>query len=210
MNGPWDSERDPLVALRDGDPTLFEAFVASQSGVLLAFFRRRGVTPNEAEDLVQEVFLKLFRHAANYQPSGRFQAFAFRIAQNAWIDRSRRLAVRPRLLGSNIPEGEDEQDLFLQEPSTVPSPLQVAEEREEAGRIEAHLSELSEGQRMVFELGVIQELAYSEIASILEIPEGTVKSRMFHAVRRLRSLVESKDSTSSEGAAGTRRAQEQG
>lgn len=193
MTWTWDSDRDPLVALQAGDPAPFEAFVVAASATFLAFYRRLGVTPSEAEDLVQEVFLKLFRHADTYQPSGRFQAFAFRIARNAWIDRNRRRATRPRLVGgtaSGNSEADESDELFLQEPATLPSPGALAERKEEAGRVEGALAQLSEGQRLVFELGVVQELAYSEIARVLEIPEGTVKSRMFHAVRKLRSLLE--------------------
>jgi len=189
LKGTWDSDRDPLVALQAGDAALFEAFVADESPTFLAFFRRLGVGPSEAEDLVQEVFLKLFRHADTYQPSGRFEAFAFRIARNAWIDRSRRRGVRPRLV-SAAGDDDDGDQPGLEVPDTGPGPEARTETLEEAGRVGAALSQLSEGQRMVFELGVVQELAYHEIARLLEIPEGTVKSRMFHAVRKLRSLLE--------------------
>lgn len=197
MKGTWDSDRDPLVALQAGDPALFEAFVGRESSTFLSFFRRLGVGPSEAEDLVQEVFLKLFRHAATYQPSGRFEAFAFRIARNAWIDRSRRGAVRPRLVGAGR-DADGEAGPALDVPVEAPSPGAVAETREEAGRVSAALTQLSEGQRLVFELGVVQELGYSEIARLLEIPEGTVKSRMFHAVRKLRSLLEAAPETAPE------------
>jgi RNA polymerase sigma-70 factor (ECF subfamily) len=198
LKGTWDSERDPLVALQAGDPALFEAFVRSESPTFLAFFRRLGVGASEAEDLVQEVYLKLFRHAATYQPSGRFQAFAFRIARNAWIDRSRRGAVRPRLVGG-APDEDGEARLALEVPGTAPQPAALAETREEAGRVGLALRQLSEGQRLVFELGVVQELGYSEIARLLEIPEGTVKSRMFHAVRKLRALLEGETQAPVEG-----------
>lgn len=188
MNRAWDSDGDPLVALQAGDPSLFEAFVAAESVTFLGFFRRLGAKPTEAEDLVQEVFLKLFRHAETYTPTGRFPAFAFRIARNAWIDRSRRLAARPRLVSGD--GDEDERGLLDAQPQEGPTPLALAEREEEAGRVRDALQSLSEGQRLVFELGVIQELPYVEIARLLEIPEGTVKSRMFHAVRRLREVLE--------------------
>jgi RNA polymerase sigma-70 factor (ECF subfamily) len=205
LKGTWDSDRDPLVALQAGDPALFEAFVGSESSTFMAFFRRLGVGTNEAEDLVQEVFLKLFRHAATYKPSGRFEAFAFRIARNAWIDRSRRGGVRPRLVEPI--HGEDGEELpALDVPSSTPSPGAVLETREEAGRVSMALRQLSEGQRLVFELGVVQELGYSEIARMLEIPEGTVKSRMFNAVRKLRALLEETSSDESSAELGGRRA----
>jgi RNA polymerase sigma-70 factor, ECF subfamily len=188
----WDSDRDPLVALRDGDPGLFEALVTEESATFLAFFRRLGAPRSEAEDLVQEVFLKLFRHAHTYQPTGKFQAFAFRIARNAWIDRQRRLAVRPPSWGSGRfaageeIEGEPEREFA----SDAPSPEALAEREEEAGRVSEAMARLPETHRLVFELGVVQELPYSEISRMLEIPEGTVKSRMFHAVRKLREVLE--------------------
>ena len=185
LKGTWDSDRDPLVALRAGDATLFEALVREESGTFLAFFRRLGATPAVAEDLVQDLFLKMFRHADTYQPSGKFQAFAFRIARNAWIDHQRRRVARPAW-GRGHAGGEDDDAPELLAPSDAPSPGALAERSEEAERVLAALHQLSEGQRLVFELGVIQELPYSEISSLLEIPEGTVKSRMHHAVRSLR------------------------
>ena len=54
---------------------------------------------------------------------------------------------------------------------------------------DAAVRRLSERHRLVFELGVVQELSYAEISAVLEIPTGTVKSRMFHAVRRLREAL---------------------
>jgi RNA polymerase sigma-70 factor (ECF subfamily) len=188
LKGTWDSERDPLVALRAGDNSLFEAFVAKETRTFLGFFRRLGVSHSEAEDLVQDLFLKLFRHAANYQPSGRFQAFAFRIARNAWIDRSRRAALRPKSIDATDDDGKSYAGLELL--ASEPGPHEVVERREEVGRVEGALVHLSDGQRLVFELGVVQELPYNEIARILEIPEGTVKSRMFHALRKLKSVLQ--------------------
>ena len=198
MKGTWDSTRDPLVALRAGDSSLFEAFVAGETGTFLGFFRRLGVGAAEAEDLVQDVFLKLFRQADNYQPNGRFQAFAFRIARNAWIDRSRKAAHRPRRIEGSGEDGDDFAGLQLCSDEALPS--QLAERAEEAGRVELALVQLSEGQRLVFELGVVQELPYSEIAQALEIPEGTVKSRMFHAVRKLKDVLSGAEGPDARGA----------
>jgi RNA polymerase sigma-70 factor (ECF subfamily) len=188
LNGTWDSDRDPLVALRAGDPAPFEAFVAAEGRTFLGFFRRLGASASEAEDLAQEVFLKLFRHADTYTPSGRFEAFAFRIARNAWIDRARRRAARPRLVTGDAGEGAGD-GLLDSERAPGPGPEALAARHEEAGRVRRALARLSDAHRMVFELGVVQELPYAEVARLLEVPEGTVKSRMFHAVRRLRELL---------------------
>jgi len=190
LKGTWDFDRDPLVALREGDPAPFEAFVVDRGRAFLGFFRRLGAGSAEAEDLAQEVFLKLFRNASTYEPSGRFAAFAFRVARNAWIDRQRRRAARPRPFGAGRErQGEERPGPAPEPPSRGADPSERAERREEAARVRSALRRLPEHQRLVFELGVVQELSYREIASLLEIPEGTVKSRMFHAVRKLRELL---------------------
>ena len=180
LKDTWDSERDPLVSLRAGDPGPFEAFVTCETPTFLAFFGRLGATRGEAEDLAQEVFLKLFRTADNYRSRGRFAAYAFRVARNAWIDRRRRWAGQPEVEAVDLAHqgGEDEE------------PGAGLARREEVARLRQALAALPEHHRLVFELGVVQELPYGEIAEALEIPVGTVKSRMFHAVRKLREVLE--------------------
>ena len=183
MKGRWNPDIDPLADLQGGRTETFEAFVRDETPALRAFFRRLGARPAEADDLVQETFLKLYSHAASYTPQGRFRPFAFRIARNAWIDRHRRDAIRPWRSGGAV---VDELELPVEEPG----PLVAAEEREDQDRLHAALDRLPQGQREVFELGGLQGLPYGEVGELLGIPVGTVKSRMHHAVRRLRSLLE--------------------
>lgn len=189
---------DPLVALREGDPGPFEAYVASETGRFLGFFGRLGAPRSEAEDLVQETFLKLFRlasqHAAgaDYAAQGRFDAYAFRVARNVWIDRSRRRAAQPPRTGEDAAELPIATDA-RRTASAPQGPDAHLETAEESDRIRRAVDALPETHRLVFELGVIQELPYGEIGQALEIPVGTVKSRMFHAVKRVRAALEGAD-----------------
>jgi RNA polymerase sigma-70 factor (ECF subfamily) len=190
LNSPWDHSPDPLAALREGDPEPFEAFVRAALGRFLGFFRRQGASLEEAEDLTQEVFLKLHQNADRYRPEERFPSYCFRVARNVWIDARRRGAARPTPTsldagGAGGPAG-DGRSLGERNASEQREPGDVAALREGAERLRAAVSELGEHHRLVFELGVVQELSYGEIGSILDIPVGTVKSRMFHAVRKLR------------------------
>lgn len=178
MKQDWDFERDPLAALRQGKRSPFEGFVRAETGTFLAFFLRLGASRAEAEDLVQDVFLKLYQSADRYRERGAFSGFAFRVARNAWIDRRRALGARPP------PE-----DAAVDALARSSEPGDALDREEFARRLRDALEELPEGQRRVFELGVVQELPYPEIADALAIPVGTVKSRMFHAVRRLRGLL---------------------
>lgn len=187
LKDDWEDERDPLAALRAGDARPFEAFVEAELPTFLGFFARLGASPGEAEDHAQDLFLNLYQHSQTYQRRGRFLAYAFRVARNLWIDGARRSSHRERGSGQ---EGDDDvapleryPDPSLEEPSAG---LQRAEE---ASRLRLAVAGLSEPHRMVFELGVVQELPYQEIGAILDIPVGTVKSRMYHAVRKLQEAL---------------------
>jgi len=189
LKGTWDDDRDPLVALRRGDPRLFEAFVEREAGTLHRFFLRLGAGPHEAEDMVQEVFLKLYRSAPGYEARSAFGAYALRVARNAWIDRRRRRGARPqgRSLEDVEHAGEPGQGGL---PAADLDPTLPAQRREELERVQRALGQLSPAHAEVIELALVQALPYAEIAEVLAVPVGTVKSRVFHAVRRLRAVLE--------------------
>ena len=183
MRERWDGERDPLAALAAGRPEPFEEFVAAEAGSLLGFFRRLGAGPGEAEDLVQETVLKLFKGAQNYQSSGRFEAYAFRAARNVWIDSRRRAAVRER----TAPESEEAGPMLVEDvPGREPEPFEEMQLEERSELLHSAVRRLDALHREAFELGVMQGLPYVEVSELLGVPIGTVKSRVYNAVQRLR------------------------
>ena len=202
LKDSWDGESDPLAALREGRQAPFEEFVTAETHTFLGFFARLGATRSECEDLVQETFLKLFRTAAqthpgtHYDAQGQFTAYAFRVARNVWIDRSRKRLSAPRVFSADAWSRDDAPaDAFSEdrrrESAASGRPESSIEQAEESSKVERAVAELNEAHRLVFELGVVQELPYSDIARSLDIPVGTVKSRMFNAVRKVRdSLLE--------------------
>lgn len=218
LKDSWDGENDPLAALREGRQGPFEAFVTAETRTFLGFFARLGATRSESEDLVQETFLKLFRtaahetagldtgaptHRARYDAKGQFTAYVFRIARNVWIDRSRKRMAAPRVFSADA-WGDDAgaADTFSRDhrhDATVDDRPEASLERtEESNRVERAVAELNEAHRLVFELGVVQELPYSDVARSLDIPVGTVKSRMFNAVRKVRDALLESDRVRSE------------
>lgn len=189
MKGSWDDERDPLAALRGGDRGPFEQFVRSETATLLRFFQRHGASLGEAEDLAQEVFLKLYRSAPTYSAQSRFSSYVLRVARNAWIDRRRRRAVRPE--GPSLDEAaEGSASLLELLPGSEPEVSRRAERLEERERVQAALQHLPESHAVVVELALVQQRPYAEISELLGIPVGTVKSRVFHALRKLRELLQ--------------------
>lgn len=179
------SDADLMLAFKAGDTGAFEKLVLRHQIGLFNFFMRMSNKRDLAEDLTQDVFFRVYLHADTYESTAKFTTYLYRIARNCWIDHIRRLKRRGR------PKSLDEEtaeDLSLR--STLPAatePPSARMEREEQGRvIEEALAGLPEEQRMVFILSEMEGLKYAEIAEALEIPVGTVKSRMHVAVRRLR------------------------
>ena len=182
---PWPHEIDPLVALHAGDPAPFEEFVRAGTRRLVAFFCHRGASLGRAEELTQEVFLRMYQGAGRYRPQERFSAYCYRAARNLWIDECRRAA--PAADGAFA---RAELRTPLEAVSIAHDPASDLLRAEEEGGLQALLGALPAGQRRVLELALLFELTYAEIGAQLSIPVGTVKSRMFHAVRRLRSAWE--------------------
>jgi RNA polymerase sigma-70 factor (ECF subfamily) len=178
MPGQRAIDGEPLLALRAGNPAPFEAFVREHSATFLVYFRQNGRTLARAEDLAQEVFVRLFRAARRYEPRERFAAYCFRVARNVLVDDARRVGRQP------VASALDEQELSAAavEPGAE---LLRSESDQRVGELLAHLPT---GQREVVELAILGELDYAEIASLLGIPVGTVKSRMFYALRSLRTF----------------------
>jgi RNA polymerase sigma-70 factor (ECF subfamily) len=186
LKGTWDADRDPLRAMAAGDSSPFEEFVRLETGTFLGFFQRLGADRDEAEDLTQEVFLKVYKSTASYDPMARFESFVLRVARNAWIDRRRRRATRPEVASLDQPAGDEAALAETLGSAELAAPLRI-ESEEDRVRVRAAVRRLPPAHLSVFELAVLQALPYAEVAAVLGIPVGTVKSRVFHALRKLRA-----------------------
>jgi RNA polymerase sigma-70 factor (ECF subfamily) len=192
LKGNWEAERDPLVALQAGDPTLFESFVRTEVSTLLSFFVHLGAERTEAEDLTQDVLVKLYKSATHYQPRAAFSSYALRVARNAWIDRRRRNAVRPGGASLDDLSGAEGDGAPLSERLEAPASdvLAIAALAEDRQRLQRAIAQLPPAHAAVFDLAVLRELPYAQISEALSIPVGTVKSRVFNALRKLREILE--------------------
>lgn len=187
---PPDGEVDHLARYRAGDGSAFRQLVDAWRERMLQFFYRLCWDRDRAEDLVQELFLKLLLGSRRYRPEGKLSTFVYRVATNLWIDHYRAQRPRPRFCSYDqvVLPGDDE-------PRTVdyagvdPSPAQQLADGEERQSLRRALERLTEPHRLVFELAVYQERPYGEIAELLGIPVGTVKSRMHNAVAALKQLL---------------------
>ncbi len=181
-----------MLRVRDGDVESFRRLVDQYQQPLLNFFFKMTWDHQVAEDCAQEVFLKLYRSRRRYQGTAKFSTFLYRIARNCLTDhhRRRRVRVQPTSLNETRVAGGGEYSLGDLVPGHQPEPQQELEGRELAARLTRALEALPAEQRIVFVMSENQGLKYAEIAEILEIPVGTIKSRMFNAMGRLRQALD--------------------
>lgn len=188
---------DLLQRFREGDAAAFREIVGEYQGRLVQFFYRLCWDRDRAEDFVQDLFMKLLRGARRYRPEGKLSTFIFRVATNLWIDHYRATRPHPRLYSLDQPIlGGDATLRSVAPPADEPGPIDRAIDDEERARLRAALDSLTEPHRLVFELAVYQQMPYAEIGQVLNIPIGTVKSRMHNSVKALKGiLAESAEST---------------
>jgi RNA polymerase sigma-70 factor (ECF subfamily) len=142
---------------------------------------------HHAEDLAQEAFVRVFTHRKEYQPSARFSTFLWRIALNLCYDELRR--VRRRKESSLDSNGAEESSILPLLADPEPSPDQQAMQDEEADSVRKALLRLEVPLRTIVVMRHYENLKFREIAEILDLPEGTVKSRMAEAMTQLQQLL---------------------
>ena len=174
-----------MVALRAGDEAALEILMARWKGPLYAFLNRRAGAA-AADDLFQESWLRVVRARQRFDPRRRFSTWLFQIANNLCRDRARRRVVELR-----------RREGLARDPAPVPAgPATRSEARLDAER---YLARLPDWQREVLVLRYYHDLGEREMAELLGIPRGTVKSRLHAAAHSLRALVEAPEANPSEG-----------
>lgn len=164
------------------DRTAFAALFEYFAPRIKTFMRRSGASDASAEELAQETLLAVWRKAAQFDPAtGGAAAWIFTIARNLRIDFLRRQAR-----GGATAQADIDIEFVVDD---AEAPDLVVASRQSDARVRSALTSLSPDQWRVIELSFYQEKAHSEIAQILSIPLGTVKSRLRLAMGKLRSLL---------------------
>ena len=162
-----------------GDAGAFAAFVDAYGPRLHRLVRRYALCEADAEDLTQEIFLDLYRSMGSFRGESALATWVWRVALN----HCRRHAGRVRAV--TVPYDETLSEREAEECG----PAYRAARRELSDLVHAALDGLSPEQRDVVILHEMQELTYRECAAVLQVPEGTVKSRLSYAFRRLRGTL---------------------
>lgn len=181
MHPSWtgtESDDNLMARIGGGDREAFETLYRRWSRRVMAYACRSLSDRGEAEDVVQETFLSVFRSAGRYLPRERFGAFLFRIAGNAVRSRWRRKIPLP----VDCPDGEEEEPF----PPVLETERSLLEER---SRLETALAALPQPQRNALLLAVVAGLSYREIALQEGISEDAVAARVCRARKALKKAL---------------------
>jgi RNA polymerase sigma-70 factor, ECF subfamily len=175
-NNGHNSEADWIIRAQAGDKAAYGELVGHYQRLLVSVAYRQGLDLVEAEDVAQEAFVKAWLALPKYKPSvGSWRAWLCRITINLAIDSHRR--QRPRL---DLDEALADQG---------PGPAEQAEMGRRAKLVRQAMAQLPPASRAALILCEYEDLSYAEIATALDIPLGTVMSRLNYARRRLRELL---------------------
>ena len=172
----YDLDTALMVEASLQSPKAFGTLVQRNRQALLNFFSHQGAS-GDCEDLVQDTFIRLFRYRERYQPTAKFSSFLYTLARHAWADHGRKTLRREKFSAR------------YQMESTLSAPSGFVD-TEPGFDIEAAVAQLSPKLRQVVELHFYRSLRYQDIANHVNVPLGTVKSRMNLAVRALREIYE--------------------
>jgi RNA polymerase sigma-70 factor (ECF subfamily) len=178
------SDADLAVAARDGSADACTELVRRFERPVYNLVARLVQDPAMAEDLTQDAFLKIFRGLGQYDSGLRFSSWCFRIAHNTAVDylRQRRLLVTPPRLDD---EGEEVDPLARLPDLREDSPERAALRRQLAAALDGAIDALRPEYRAVMVLRHHEDLDYEEIAAIMDLPLGTVKTYLHRARREL-------------------------
>ena len=190
------SDEDLMRRTQQGDKQAFSLLYERYSSSVLSYLYRMLGNLEDVESIGQEVFLRAFRFAPTYRYPQKFSTWLFTITRNLAINQSRR---RKRSPIRNVTE------LNLEGIDMSGDPYQVAakatddvEKQEEIARVLKALDGLPTDQKEVIVLGVFQDLSYAEMEDITGTKAVTLRSRMFHGLRRLARMTGAADDQSEE------------
>jgi RNA polymerase sigma-70 factor (ECF subfamily) len=181
------SDEELMRRTQNGDKQAFSLLYERYSASVLSYLYRMLGNVEDVESVGQEVFLRAFRFAATYRYPQKFSTWLFTITRNLAINQSRR---RKRSPVRNITE------LNLEGVEMSGDPRRVAaratddlEKQEEIARVLEALDDLPTDQKEVIVLGVFQDLSYAQMEEITGTKAVTLRSRMFHGLKKLASLI---------------------
>jgi len=178
------ADSDLISRAAGGDPSAFQALVERHRSMVYRVAYQFAGNHHDAEDIAQEVFIKVYRSLDRFRQDSQLSSWMYRIVMNACIDHRRRHAP-----AGAAPFGEEAEQKMLNTPEARPGPEDCAYAGELGQVLESEIGRLPKGQRIVFVMRHHQGMKLCEIAVALGLAEGTVKRQLHAAVHRLRQAL---------------------
>ena len=189
------ADTDLISRAAGGDSSAFQALVERHRSMVYRVAYQFAGNHHDAEDIAQEVFIKVYRSLDRFRQDAQLTSWMYRIVMNACIDHRRR--QRPAVAA---PFGEEAEQRMLNTPEERPDPEERAYAGELGQVLESEIGRLPNGQRVVFVMRHHQGMKLCEIAEALGLAEGTVKRQLHAAVHRLRQALTQANVTAGERA----------
>ncbi len=178
------NEQQLLQRLQNGEASAFNEFVKQYRQQIYFFALDLTGNHHDADDLAQEVFIKAFRYIKNFRGDAKLSSWLYKIMVNAHIDRARKKSSKFLQFKGDLVSDDDSDFRDLQH-QAAENPEKQLEANAIQSHINAALQGLSPRERSVFVLRHYNDLPLKQIGEILDIAEGTVKSLLFRAIKRL-------------------------
>ena len=180
------TDAEVMLRVKAGDDSAFDYLVQKYRRPMVSFMYRMAHNSAAAEDLAQEVFLRVYRSRANYEASAKFTTWLYRIATNLAVNYAR--DTRHERPGNtvNIDEPDDETGLTVDVADTSLSAEESMVRRERLAAIRKRVQALPERQRTAVIMHKYQQLDYRQISEVLKLSESATKSLLFRAYETLR------------------------
>ncbi len=172
-----------MLRVKEGDLEAFEELVAIHQGSVIGTVAKMLGSPAEAEDIAQQVFIRVWKSASRYEPQAKFTTWLFTITRNLVFNEVRRRKRKPAV---SIEEREEELHQMEADHQTI-APDQSALQSELEDAIDRAIASLPEKQRMAVVMRRYEAMPYEEIGAVLELTVPAVKSLLFRARTQLKT-----------------------
>ena len=185
-----DSDAAQVALVLGGDPDAFRVLVERHSRRLFRLAYRMMGNEHDAEEVVQDAFLRAYRRLEQFESRANFGTWLYRICANCALDQRRKLRGESRRVEPPAPEDAESPDPLDVVPSAEPGPERLALSGEMGAQVQAAMDALSSMERMAFVLRHVDGLGIEEIAQALGLNQGATKNSIFRAVQKLRRHLE--------------------